>query len=46
VFDGKTADAVTARIAADMDNAIAAAEQAPDPHPDALYTDVYSETTV
>jgi pyruvate dehydrogenase E1 component alpha subunit len=45
VFDGKTADAVTARIAADMDNAIAAAEQAPDPHPDALYTDVYSETT-
>jgi pyruvate dehydrogenase E1 component alpha subunit len=46
VFDGKTADAVTARIAADMDNAIAAAEQGPDPHPDALYTDVYSETTV
>jgi pyruvate dehydrogenase E1 component alpha subunit len=46
VFDGKTADAVTARIAADMDKAIAAAEQAPDPHPDALYTDVYSETTV
>ena len=46
VFDAKTADAVTARIAADMDRAIAAAEQAPDPHPDALYTDVYSETTV
>jgi pyruvate dehydrogenase E1 component alpha subunit len=46
VFDAKTADAVTARIAADMDRAIAAAEQEPDPHPDALYTDVYSETTV
>ncbi|MDA9680000.1 thiamine pyrophosphate-dependent dehydrogenase E1 component subunit alpha [Gammaproteobacteria bacterium] len=46
VFDGKTADAVTARIAADMDSAIAVAEQAPDPHPDALYTDVYSEPTV
>ena len=46
VFDAKTADAVTARIAADMDRAIAEAERAPDPHPDALYTDVYSETTV
>lgn len=46
VFDDKTADAVTTRIAADMERAIAAAEQAPDPHPDALYTDVYSEATV
>jgi pyruvate dehydrogenase E1 component alpha subunit len=46
VFDDNTADAITARIAADMERAIAAAEQAPDPHPDALYEDVYSESTV
>ena len=46
VFDGDTADTITARIAADMDRAIANAEQAPDPHPDALYEDVYSESTV
>jgi TPP-dependent pyruvate/acetoin dehydrogenase alpha subunit len=29
-----------------MERAIANAEQAPDPHPDALYEDVYSESTV
>jgi len=46
VFDDNTADTITARIAADMDRAIANAEQAPDPHPDALYEDVYSESTV
>ncbi|MBT3830458.1 MAG: thiamine pyrophosphate-dependent dehydrogenase E1 component subunit alpha [Gammaproteobacteria bacterium] len=46
VFDANTADTITARIAADMDRAIANAEQAPDPHPDALYEDVYSESTV
>ena len=46
VFDANTADTITARIAADMDRAIATAEQAPDPHPDALYEDVYSESTV
>ena len=46
VFDDNTADAITASIAADMERAIAAAEQAPDPHPDALYEDVYSESTV
>jgi TPP-dependent pyruvate/acetoin dehydrogenase alpha subunit len=46
VFDDNTADAVTARIAADMERAIANAEQAADPHPDALYTDVYSESSV
>ena len=46
VFDDNTADAITARIAADMERAIAAAEQAPNPHPDALYEDVYSESTV
>ena len=46
VFDDNTADTITARIAADMDRAIAKAEQAPDPHPDALYEDVYSESTV
>jgi len=46
VFDDNTADAITARIAADMERAIAAAEQAPNPHPDALYEDVYSEPTV
>ena len=46
VFDDDTADTITARIAADMDRAIANAEQAPDPHPDALYEDVYSESTV
>ena len=46
VFDGDTADTITARIAADMDRAIANAEQAPDPHLDALYEDVYSESTV
>ncbi len=46
VFDDNTADTITARIAADMDSAIAKAEQAPDPHPDALYEDVYSESTV
>jgi len=46
VFDDNTADTITSRIAADMDRAIAKAEQAPDPHPDALYEDVYSESTV
>ncbi len=46
VFDDNTADTITARIAADMERAIANAEQAPDPHPDALYEDVYSESTV
>ena len=46
VFDDNTADTITARIAADMERAIAKAEQAPDPHPDALYEDVYSESTV
>ena len=46
VFDDKTADTITARIAADMERAITNAEQAPDPHPDALYEDVYSESTV
>ena len=46
VFDDTTADAITTRIGADMERAITAAEQAPDPHPDALYTDVYSESSV
>jgi len=46
VFDDSKADAITAGIASDMELAIAAAEQAPDPHPDALYEDVYSESTV
>jgi len=46
VFDDNTADTITSRIAADMDRAIAKAEQAPDPHPGALYEDVYSESTV
>ncbi len=46
VFDGKTADEITAAIAASMESAIARAEQAPDPTPEALYTDVYSETQV
>jgi pyruvate dehydrogenase E1 component alpha subunit len=46
VFDDNTADTITARIAADMERAIANADQAPNPHPDALYEDVYSESTV
>jgi len=46
VFDDNTADTITARIADDMERAIANAEQAPDPHLDALYEDVYSESTV
>jgi pyruvate dehydrogenase E1 component alpha subunit len=46
VFDDNTADTITARIAADMERAIANADQAPDPHPGALYEDVYSESTV
>jgi pyruvate dehydrogenase E1 component alpha subunit len=45
VFDDNKADAITARIAADMERAIATAEQAPNPHADALYEDVYSEST-
>jgi|TARA_B110000977_G_scaffold28911_1_gene37316 TPP-dependent pyruvate/acetoin dehydrogenase alpha subunit len=46
VFDDDTADTITASIGADMERAIAKAEQAPDPHPDALYEDVYSESKV
>ena len=46
VFDDNTADTITASIGADMERAIAKAEQAPDPHPDALYEDVYSESKV
>lgn len=44
VFDDATADAITAAIAADMERAIENAEQAPDPEPEALFTDVYSES--
>ena len=44
VLDESTADTITARIAEDMERAIANAEQAPDPHPDELYHDVYSES--
>jgi TPP-dependent pyruvate/acetoin dehydrogenase alpha subunit len=37
------ADSITARIGEDMEEAIVWAEQQPDPSPDALYTDVYTE---
>jgi TPP-dependent pyruvate/acetoin dehydrogenase alpha subunit len=37
------ADAITVRIGEDMDAAIAWAEQQPDPSPEELFTDVYSE---
>ena len=44
VFDDKQADGITASIAADMEQAIAVAEHSPDPEPEALFTDVYSES--
>ena len=44
VLSEAEADAITARIATDMDDAIAWAEQQPDPAPDELYTDVYTES--
>ena len=43
VLSENEADAITARIGADMDAAITWAEQQPDPSPDELFTDVYSE---
>ena len=45
LLDEAEADAITARIAQDMERAIAKAEQAADPQPDALFTDVYTEPT-
>ena len=46
VLDNSTADAITDKIAAEMDRAIANAEQASDPHLEDLYKDVYSEAAL
>ena len=44
VLTESSADAITVRIGQEMDAAIAAAEQDPDPLPEDLFTDVYTES--
>ena len=46
VLSEEEADAITARIGEDMDTAIAWAEQQPDPSPEELFADVYSEARI
>ena len=44
VLTDANADAITTRIGKEMDDAIATAEQDPDPSPEELFTDVYTES--